>query len=41
MDSVPFDLKALRCLCYEFNPRGVKRLEEALAATIEALVKVG
>jgi hypothetical protein len=41
MDSVPFDLKALRCICYEFTPRGVQKLEAALAATIDALVKVG
>jgi hypothetical protein len=41
MDSVPFDLKALRCLCYEFTPRGVQKLEAALAATIDALIKVG
>ena len=41
MDSVPFDLKALRCLCYDFTPRGVQKLETALAATIGALIKVG
>lgn len=41
MDSVPFDLKALRCICYDFTPRGVEKLERALAATIEVLVKVG
>ncbi len=41
MDSVPFDLKALRCICYEFTPRGVQKLEAALTATIEALMKVG
>ena len=41
MDSVPFDLKALRCVCYDFTPRGVEKLERALAATIDVLVKVG
>jgi hypothetical protein len=41
MDSVPFDVRALRCICYEFTPRGVEKLESALAATVEALVKVG
>jgi hypothetical protein len=41
MDSVPFDLKALRCIRYDFTPRGVEKLEKALAATIEVLVKMG
>jgi len=41
MDSVPFDLKALRCICYDFTPRGVAQLEKALTATIEVLVKAG
>lgn len=41
MDSVPFDLKALRCICYDFTPRGVETLEKALSATIEVLIKAG
>jgi len=41
MESVPFDLRAIRCLLYDFTPRGVKKLEAALSATIEALVKIG
>ena len=41
MDSVPFDLKALRCICYDFTPRGVEKLEKVLVATIEAIVKIG
>src|SRR5262249_8822168 len=41
MQSVPFDLKALRCIRYDFTPRGVEKLERAFAATIEALIKVG
>jgi hypothetical protein len=39
MDYVPFDLRTIRCVCYEFTPRGTKKLEKDLAATIEALMK--
>jgi len=39
MDYVPFDLKTIRCLCYEFTPRGTRKLERDLAATIQALMK--
>jgi hypothetical protein len=41
MDFVPFDLKALRCICYEFTPRGMQKLEESLFETIQTLIKVG
>lgn len=41
MDFVPFDLKALRCIVYEFTPRGVQMLEKGLSGTITALMKVG
>ncbi|HSE63208.1 MAG TPA: hypothetical protein VLG15_06310, partial [Thermoanaerobaculia bacterium] len=41
MDSVPFDLQAVRCLCYDFTPRGVGKLESALAATIQGLINLG
>jgi hypothetical protein len=41
MDFVPFDLKSLRCIPYEFTPRGIKSLEKALSATIAALMKIG
>jgi hypothetical protein len=41
MDFVPFDLKALRCIVYEFTPRGVQLLEKRLSDTITALMKVG
>jgi len=41
MDFVPFDLKALRCIQYEFTPRGVQILEKGLSATITALMKIG
>jgi len=41
MDFVPFDLKALRCIVYEFTPRGVRLLAKRLSDTIEALMRVG
>ena len=41
MDFVPFDLKALRCIVYEFTPRGVQLLENKLSETIASLMKVG
>lgn len=41
MDFVPFDLKVLRCILYEFTPRGIQKLEKNLAATITALMKIG
>ena len=34
MDDVPFDLKHLRCIVYEYTPRGIKTLEENLTNTI-------
>jgi hypothetical protein len=41
IDFVPFDLKALRCIRYEFTPRGMQKLEQSLLETIQALIKVG
>lgn len=41
MDFVPFDLKALRCICYDFTPRGVGTLEKDLNATIQAVMRIG
>jgi hypothetical protein len=40
MDFVPFDLKALRCICYDMTRRGTQQLEEKLAATITNLMKL-
>jgi hypothetical protein len=39
MDFVPFDLKAIRCIVYEFTPRGTQALEKKLAEVIAALMK--
>lgn len=34
MEDVPFDLRHLRCIVYEYTPRGVQLLEENLTNTI-------
>ena len=34
MEDVPFDLKHLRCIVYEYTPRGTKALEENLKNTV-------
>lgn len=39
MEFVPFDLKALRCICYDVTRRGTQQLEEKLAKTIATLMK--
>ncbi len=39
MDFVPFDLKTIRCIVYEFTPRGTQDLQKALAKTIAAVMK--
>lgn len=39
MDFVPFDLKSIRCIVYEFTPRGCERLEQKLTETLSAFVK--
>jgi hypothetical protein len=39
MDFVPFDLKVIRSIVYDFTPRGTQRLEKELAETITKLVK--
>jgi hypothetical protein len=41
MEFVPFDLKSLRCIPYEFTPRGMLSLEKDLSGTIAALMKIG
>ena len=39
MDFVPFDLKSNRIIVYDYTPRGVKKLEEELAKTVDILMK--
>ena len=34
MDDVPFDLRHLRCVVYDYTPKGIKNLEENLENTI-------
>ena len=38
LDHVPFDLKAHRCLIYEYTPRGMKALEQKLRRTIREII---
>lgn len=35
MDDVPFDLRHLRCIVYEYTPKGIKVLENNLRNTID------
>ena len=39
MNFVPFDLKTIRCIVYDFTPRGIEKFERALTETIAALMK--
>lgn len=39
MEFVPFDLKSLRCIDYDFTPRGMRVLEKEISSTIEALMQ--
>ena len=34
MEDVPFDLRHLRCIVYEYTPRGIKNLEDNLKNTV-------
>jgi hypothetical protein len=38
MDDVPFDLRDLRCIIYEYTPRGCIQLEEALERTLQTTI---
>jgi hypothetical protein len=37
-DDVPFDLRSIRHLSYEYTPRGMAAFESALAASIESMI---
>lgn len=39
MDFVPFDLRTLRCIVYEYNPRSVRAFETKLRETIDAVMR--
>jgi hypothetical protein len=39
MDDVPFDLKGLRCLVYEYTPPGMREFDVRLRKTIDAVVR--
>jgi hypothetical protein len=38
-DFIPFDLKTIRVIVYDYTPRGVKKLEQDLANTIALVMK--
>jgi hypothetical protein len=38
-DFIPFDLKTIRVIVYDYTPRGVKKLENDLAKTIDIVMK--
>jgi hypothetical protein len=37
-EDVPFDVTHLRYIKYEYTPRGVLKLRDALAATMQAIL---
>lgn len=41
MNDVPFDLRHLRVLVYEYSPKGCRQLEDRLAENVNAIVKAG
>jgi sigma54-dependent transcription regulator len=40
MDFVPFDLKHLRCILYDYRPGKIARFEEALRKTLERVLEL-
>ena len=38
IEDVPFDLKHLRCIVYEYTPRGTQTLEENLKSTVRNIL---
>lgn len=38
MDFVPFDLRHLRCIVYDYKPKDVERLEKALQRTVRTVL---
>ncbi len=39
IDDVPFDLRFIRCIIYNYTPQGALKLEEALCRTIKSLLR--
>ena len=39
MDDVPFDLRHLRCIVYDYTPRGTRNLEGNLTSTVLQILK--
>ncbi|WP_428662960.1 hypothetical protein [Runella sp.] len=38
IDDIPFDLRHLRVIIYQYNPRGMKAFEDTLSKTIQVLL---
>jgi hypothetical protein len=38
MENVPFDLRHLRCVVYEYTPRGSRKLKKDLLASVQAVL---
>lgn len=41
MDFVPFDLRHLRCIVYEYKPKEIERLEKTLEKTVRTVLSAG
>jgi hypothetical protein len=41
LDDVPFDLRHLRVIVYEYTPRGMKEFEETLRGTLQSILRPG
>ncbi len=39
MEFVPFDLKSIRCIVYQYTPSGMKNFEKKLADTIDSIMQ--
>ena len=37
-DDIPFDLRSIRYISYEYTPRGMVAFESALAASIDSMI---
>jgi hypothetical protein len=40
-EDIPFDLRHLRYITYEYTPRGMRNFEKTLKATLEGTIDVG
>jgi len=40
LDDIPFDLQHLRCIVYDYTPRGMKQFNEELTQTLQVELKI-